>query len=356
MKRWIRGLTVLLFACSILFSSCQTTSWKGFEEEDLSLYLTLGSYKGLTYSAFSTTATDEEVENAIRLRLEAATELTATEEPIAEGTTVTFDRFCFLDGVSTPSLSEEGGTYRCGTVYEDAVITSLLEQMKGMKQGDTAELTVTLPEGYVGEGSPARQAAYRVTVRALYVKLLPQLTDALAATLMTGVDSVDELRAVIRETLEAEKRLEAAYRIEAELWDRLVAESIMIQRPFDLYEDYYHELYVGYENLASASSQELEDYLASSLGMTEGDFETMLAEQAEAKVKEALVLHAVAKAEGITCDTAELKAFAEGRAKEGSIFESGADYLAFYGEETVVEQLLKDKVIDLMVTWGTAKT
>jgi len=355
MKRYLRGLIALFFACAMLLVSCEMNGWEGFDEEDLSLYLTLGPYKGLTYTAFNTAATDEEVENAIRLRLEAATELTATEEPIAEGTTVTFDRFCFLEGVSTPSLSEEGGTYRCGTVYEDAVVTSLLVQMKGMKQGDTAELTVTLPAGYLGEGSPAKQAVYRVTVRALYVKILPELTDALAATLMAGVDTVDELRAAVRDAIEAEKRTEAAYRVEAELWDRLVAESVMIERPFDLYESYYHELYVGYENLATAATQELAEYLDASLGMTVEELETLLAEQADNKVKEALVLHAVAKTEGITCDTAEIKAFAEARAKEGSIFESGADYLAFYGEETVAEQLLKDKVIALMVTWGTAK-
>lgn len=354
MNRRFIGWVLPVLIGIILLSSCQTTSWRGFEKEDLSLYLTLGSYKGLTYTSISTAATEEEVEAAIRLRLEAATELTPTEDPIAEGTTVTFDRFCFLDGVSTPSLSEEGGTYRCGTTYEDAVITSLLQQMKGMKQGDTAELTVTLPADYRGEGSPARQATYRVTVRALYVKILPELTDALAATLMAGVDTVDELRAAVRDAIEAEKRTEAAYRVEAELWDRLVAESVMLQRPFDLYESYYHELYVGYENLATAATQELGEYLDASLGMTVEELEAMLAEQAEAKVKEALVLHAVAKTEGITCDAAEIKAFAETRAKEGSIFESGADYLAFYGEDTVAEQLLKDKVLAAMVAWGVA--
>ena len=154
MKRTMVGLVALFFACIMLMTSCETNGWQGFDEEDLSLYLTLGPYKGLPYTVFDTVATDGEVENAIRLRLEAATELTATEEPIAEGTTVTFDRFCFLDGVSTPSLSEEGGTYRCGTTYEDAVVTALLEQMKGMKQGDTAELTVTLPAGYPGREAP----------------------------------------------------------------------------------------------------------------------------------------------------------------------------------------------------------
>lgn len=356
MKRRVMGWVSLLVACVLFLLSCETNGWKGFEEEDLSLYLTLGPYKGLTYTKESTAVTDGEVENAIRLRLEATTELTATEGPIAEESTVTFDRFCFLDGVSTPSLSEEGGTYRCGTVYEDTVISALLDQMKGMKQGDTAELTVTLPEGYLAAGSPAKQAVYRITVRAIYQKNLPELTDALAATLMPGVDTVDELRAAIRDAMEAEKRTEAAYRVEAELWDRLVATSEMILRPFDLYEVYYHELYVGYENLASASSRELGDYLSSSLGMTMEELEEMLAEQAERKVKEALVLHAVARTEGITCDADEVKAFAEDRAKEGSFFESGAEYLAFYGEGTVTEQLLKDKVLAKMMEWGTAKT
>ncbi len=355
MTRRIVGVLAWVLIGVMLLASCETDSWKGFEQEDLSLYVTLGSYEGMTYTLPRTIATDEEVEAAIQRRLEAATPLTPTDEPVAEGTTVTFDRFCFLDGVSTPYLSEEGGIYRCGTVYEDPVITSLLSQMKGMKQGDMAELTVTLPAGYIGKGSPAQQAVYRVTVRALHVKILPPLTDALAATLLSGVDTMDELRAVIRESLEAELQREAIYRIEAELWDRLMAESVMIAPPFDLYERYYHELYVSYENLATAATQELAEYLNASLGMTVETFESMLAEQTNHKVKEALVLYAVAKAEGISCDEEEIKAFAEARAEEGSIFESGADYLAFYGEEIVAEQLLKDKVIALMVTLGKAK-
>jgi len=98
MKRTMVGLVALFFACIMLMTSCETNGWQGFDEEDLSLYLTLGPYKGLPYTVFDTVATDGEVENAIRLRLEAATELTATEEPIAEGTTVTFDRFSSLTG------------------------------------------------------------------------------------------------------------------------------------------------------------------------------------------------------------------------------------------------------------------
>jgi len=71
-----------------------------------------------------------------------------------------------------------------------------------------------------------------------------------------------------------------------------------------------------------------------------------------AAVKERLVLHAVAKAEGLGCTEEEVKAFADLRATEGSIFESGTDYLAFYGTETVTEQLLKEKVLSLMKEAG----
>ncbi len=352
MKR--RSVWLLLLLCAVLMPSCGRDAWMGFEKEDLTRYLTLGTYKGLTYTAYNTSATEEEVEDEIRMRLEAITPLTPTEAPIVEGTIVTLDRFCFLNGVSTPSLSEEGATYCVGTAYEDAAVTALLRQMIGMKQGDTAELTVTLPEHYVGEGSPACEAVYRVTVRALYRQNLPELTDSLAATLMSGVKTVDELKNAIRADIEKVKRQEASYRIEAELWDKLMAASVLVERPSDLYQEYYLTLYEKYENLAAASTMELEEYLQSSLDMTEEELQQNLAKQAEEETKEVLVLHSVAKTEGIACTEEEVKAYAERCAKEGSLFESGADYLAFYGEETVYNRLLKEKVIAFMTEHGKA--
>ncbi len=354
MKRGIQRGVLLLTACLLFLASCGSAEWKGFEKEDLTKYLALGPYKGLAYTSYDIAVSDREVEEAIALRLEAATPLTKTEEPIAEGTTVTFDRFCFLDGVSTPALSEEGGTYRCGTAYEDTVIASLLSQMIGMKLGDTAELTVTLPEGYTAVGSPACKAVYRVTVRALYVKNLPELTDAVASTLMTGVKTAEELRSAIRTKLEAEKKEEAAYRTEAELWNRLLEGSEMISLPEDLYRSYYSDLCLNYENLSAAVSTDLESYLSSSLGITLAELEARLSSQAEAQVKEALVLHSVAKAEGLSSADEEVKAFAEARAKEGDIFESGEEYLDFYGIDAVAEQLLKEKILSLMVEEGVA--
>ncbi|MBQ4065886.1 MAG: hypothetical protein IJD10_07275 [Clostridia bacterium] len=350
--RRIIGSWLLAALCLLLLASCGAQGWQGFDKEDLSAYLTLGNYKGLPYTDYDTAVTKDEVEAAIRQRLEAATPLTPADAPVADGLTVTFDRFCFLNGVSTPSLSEEGGTYRVGTRYEDAAVNSLLEQMKGMKLGDTAELTVTLHEGYLSAGSSSCDAVYRVTVRAVYEKKLPALTDAVASRLMAGVKTADELRMALREKLEAEKRTEADYRIEAELWQALLEESQVISHPAELYRLHYDELYGNYQDLADAVTMELDAYLSSYLGMTAAELGEKLQAETEAAVKERLVLHAVAKAEGLGCTEEEVKAFADLRATEGSIFESGTDYLAFYGTETVTEQLLKEKVLSLMKEAG----
>ena len=352
MKRRSAWLWLLLAA--LLLPSCGRDVWQGFENEDLSRYLAVGTYKGLSYTAYDTSASHEEVEDAVRMRLEAITPLTPTDAPIEEGTFVTLDRFCFLNDVSTPSLSEEDGTYCVGTIYEDAAVTSILQRMIGMKQGDTAELTVTLPANYVTEGSPSCEAVYRVTVRALYRQNLPELTDALAATLMNGVETVDELKSALRADIERVKREEASYRVEAELWDKLMATSVLRERPSDLYHNYYRRLYEKYEDLAAASTMELEEYLQSSLGITEEALQKNLAMQAEEETKAALVLHSVAKAEGIVCTAEEVDAYAEQCAKEGSLFESGVEYLAFYGEEVVHDRLLKEKVIAFMTENGKA--
>ena len=350
-----RFMSFILAVFAILgLPSCRYETWDGFYEEDLTRYVTLGSYQSLTYTAYDTSVAETEIDAAIATRLEAQTPLTETERAVAEGLTVAFDRYCFIRGVAVPMLSEENVVAEVGASYEDTVLAELLIKMLGMKQGNTAEYTVTLPVGYA-EDMAATEAVYRITVLAVYEKNIPELTDAVAATLMTGCRTVAELRERIAVMLEKEKREEAAYRVEAELWNQVVSASELLRIPTEPYRDAYTVLYSSYEALAKADSVSLEDYAYNALGMTLAELKTEIDDRVRVLLKEKLVLYSLVKTEGIVCTEAEQKAYAERMAQASDgLFGSGDDYMAYFGEETVTEQYLREAVTERLLAYATA--
>lgn len=349
----LRKLFLLLLAAvfGAFFCSCAISRFDGFYNEKLSKYLTLGEYKGLTVTEYETSVSDEEVDAAVAQALESLAEFVETENGISDNSMVMFDRFCFIDGESTPELSAEGDSYFCGDTTGDAVVYELLTKMKGMKKGDTAEFDIVIPSDYISEISSVTEATYRVTVLAVYERIVPALDDGIAERLMPGCGGAEQYRTMTRARLESEKKEDAEYKREAEAWNKIVDSSVLLDAPYDVYSEYYNELYLSYKNLADAQSEELSVFLENSYDMTEEEFEDMIGERALALTKEAFVLYSIVRAENITYTDEELSEYASAcAASSGGIFVSGEDYLDFYGEDKVAEMLLKDKVTALVLS------
>ena len=345
--RWLAVLLATVLVCV----GCQSAEeWKGYDEEDLGRYLTLGDYRSFSYETSTVSVSDEEVDAVIAECLASLSELTETDKPLADGMTVTLDRYCLIDGVSEPSLSEAGGTYVCGANYADAVIGELLSRMLGMKKGESAELSVTLPAGYRGDGSPSVTAVYRVTVLAVYEKQVLTLTDTVAGMLLPGCESAEIYRETVRNELLAAKQKEADYKRSAELKARLISESELIRCPEEPYTEQYLSYYNVYAGLAEVASQSLEEYLAT-MQMTEEEFEEQLNARTEAAVKERLVLYLVVKEENITYTDEQLAQYAEAMAvSSGGVFGNGDEYMDYYGKDRVAEDYLWEQVMAILLS------
>lgn len=335
----------LLFACMLL-CSCGITRWDGFENEDLSKYLTLGEYRGLELTKYDTTVSEDEVASAIADALAGLAAEKEIDTGIEDGDTVTFDRFCFIGGESLPELSEEKGKYTVGKEADDAAVAALLPLLKGMKAGDTAELKVTLPAGYTSESAPVAEAVYRVTVTSVLRKTAPALDDETAERLLPGCGGAENYRSTVRAQLEEKKRTEAQYRRESEAWEKIVSSSVLIDAPYDVFSEYYGQIVDSYERLADAQSQKLGEYVESSLSMNMEKFEEQAKKQALDETKEAFVLWSIVKKEGLTAADEELTIYADecAAASEG-VFGTGEDLISYYGREKVREMLYRDKII-----------
>lgn len=340
-----KKLLIILICVFTLFTySCSNIGWKGLYEEDLSVYLDLADYTKLTYEKPNVTVTEAEVDARISTLLEAATTWEETDKKLASGMAVAFDRFCFINGQAKPELSFEGGVYTLdGTKYENEAVNLLLPKLAGMKKGDTATLEITLSDN--------TKATYNVTVLAVYERKTVTLTDSVASKLIPGCNTVAELKTEIQRRLTLEKESEAEKKLISDLRKQLIDKSTLMRTPYSLYRDYYEDRMYLYEKLAKAASMTLEEYLEKCTDMTYSELEQAVGEAASADVKETLVLYSVVKKENISSSKDEISAFADKMANESEgVFESGEEYLSYYGENAVKDEYLWYKVMEIVLS------
>lgn len=347
MKRFVAVLLLLTMSISLL--ACSGGGWKGFYEEELSKYIDVADYNGLTYTVPDTSASDAELDARISQMLSALAELNETDKAAADGMTVTFDAYCLIDGTSYPEYSFESVTYELGASYSDLVISQILLSISGMKKGDGKDAEATLPVDYINRGDPEKNATYRITVLAVYEKVPLELTDATASMLVSGCNSVQALRTELRSRMERDKQLKAEDAVMNELKSKLISASTLKSTPYSVYNSYYEDRMGLYEKLAEAALLSLEQYVASKLNMTLADLENIVSDAAKKDTKEILVLYSIVKKENIECTEDDLTEYASRMAlRSEGVFESGEEYLTYYGENAVKTDYLWSKVLELV--------
>lgn len=126
----------------------------------------------------------------------------AAELIVPERTTVQEGDFCridflgFIDGKPFSGGAAEDYMIRVGA---GQFIPGFEEQMIGMEVGQTSEIKVTFPEDYHAEHLAEQEAVFKVTIKELKEKVLPELDDEFAKDI-SDFDTLEELRGYIRKT------------------------------------------------------------------------------------------------------------------------------------------------------------
>ena len=347
----MKKLIAFALLLTLLFTaSCQKGSWKGFYDEDLSAYVTVGEYKGMIYYKPDINISLEAINCEIAALLEAASELVESDKSAKEFSAVTIDRYCFLNDVSTPELSVEDQTYYIGTEYDDVVIDTITAACVGKNKGDTFTVTLKLPAGYKGIVNAESSVEYRVTVLSVYEKITPELTDNIASVLMPGCKSISELESAIMARIEKQYLDSHIDEQCAIMKNMLISSSNVKKIPVSVLNEYYEDGMTLYKRLAAALNMSVEEYAEKELAMTASELENMVAKTANSRTKEALVLYSIVKAENIVVTDASLVQFAEKMAQSSEgIFKTGEEYLAYYGKNAVTEDFLWSQVLDIML-------
>ena len=262
--------------------------------DDVSKYVTIGQYKGLSLDKTVEAVTDDMVDGRIKEELQNKAE-EVTEGSVQNGDVVTINYVGTKDGVAFDGgtannyeLTIGSGTFIDG--FEDGII--------GMKKGQTKDLDLTFPEEYSSEELAGQEVVFKVTLQRF--KRAPELTDDWAAK-NTDCKTAEEYRKEIRTTLEDEAKTSAQNTLRETAWNTVLSASEVKEYPQDDLDTAKTEFKTLYENYAKQGDMTLEDFVKAQ-GISMDDFEEQSSQYAEYKVKQNLIVQGIMDAENMTLE------------------------------------------------------
>ncbi len=304
----------------------------------------LGEYKGLEVAKLSTEVTEEEVTAQIEAELAKKAELELKEdEAIVEGDTAVIDFEGFVGEEAFEGGKGEDYSLEIGS---GSFIPGFEEQLIGSKSGDAKEVVVTFPAEYHAEELAGKEATFKVTIKEVKTKVTPELNDAFAKEIDPEVETVEALRAKIKEATQAQKNADSEGTLRDELVEKAAANA-EVEIPEVMTNTEVDRMLQEFGQRLQSQGMNLELYFQFS-GQDEAALRGQMKEDAENRVRVSLVLEAIATAENITVSEEDINAEIE---KMTAQFGMTADQIktALGGTAVLENDIKTQKTVELLV-------
>ena len=307
--------------------------------------VTLGQYKGVEVQKTKSDVTEEDIETEIKRAREKNSRLITVEDRgIEDGDQVTID----FDG-SVDGKRFEGGKAEDYplTIGSHTFIDNFEEQLIGKTTGEECEVNVTFPAEYHVEELKNKPAVFKVKVKEIQRKELPEANDDFASE-VSDFDTMEEYKKDLTEKLQAEK-IEAAKTADEDKVVAKVIENATMEIPDQMVEEQVNGMVNDYARRLESQGISFKQYVEIT-GMTAEKIGEQMKPQAIKRIQTRLVLEAVVKAENIQADDAAVE---EQFDKMAADFKMDKEQIkGMFGEEQMAqlkEDLAVQKAIDFLV-------
>lgn len=300
----------------------------------------LPEYKGLAVEEEEVVVDPQQVQDVIeRIRQNMAKTIIIKEErPVVSGDIAVIDFQAFqngepMEGIAANKFELPLGEGNSLPDFEDIVI--------GMTPGQTNERELTFPADFINDKLAGQTVTMRVTLHAIKVRELPEVNDDFAE-LAGGYKTVDELRDAIEKSYISTRKQLVKGDAQKKLLDQVKAE-VSFELPQSIVEEQIDKQIVELQGKLERQGKSLEG-----LGIGRDELRAQQRPQAEDVIKSSLVLLAIANAEGLTVDPAEVDLVLQKMAAStGQDFHSIKDY---YEQHNLMiplkDRVLADKAMD----------
>lgn len=266
--------------------------------------VTLGEYKGLKVAKDAVEVKDEQVEEQVKNILNHHAKMVDAEEgaTVANDDFITLDFKGEVDGVAF--AGGEGKDYPL-QIGSHSFIDTFEDQLVGLKVGEEKDVNVTFPEEYHAKDLAGKAAVFHCKINSIKHKEMPELTDEFVKA-STSYESIEDMKAKLRENIEKNAQREADTKRRNEILKQ-ATDNITVDIPEIMVENrvsnMIQELSVNLEN----QGMNLDAYLKYA-NMDMAKLREQYKESAAIAVKTDLMLDAVAKAEDIKVENADINA------------------------------------------------
>ncbi len=315
--------------------------------------ITLADYRGIPVEKQPAHVTEEEVERSLQaLRKRAAALEPVTDRGIEAGDVVKMDYIGTIDGEPF-----EGGTATGHTteVNSEKFVPGFAEQLYGARPGEERTVDVTFPPTYHAAALAGKRANFAVTIHEVRRPVLPEIDEAFVKQ-VSDHESVDALRADIRKRLEAVGDAQAREAMQKQLIGTLL-ERHTFPLPVVLVDREVESLLADAKSYMQSIGRPWSEYLEAK-GVDEKALSTEYRAEAERRVKTALILEEIARAEGIDVTTQDLEseldhlARSYGRSREAMIDVVRRNT----GFGPLIDSVRKQKTIEFLVAQADVRT
>lgn len=306
--------------------------------------VTLGDYKDLEVEKQEVEVTEEDIENDInQVREQNSRLINVTDRAVEDGDQVVIDFEGFIDGVAFEG--GKGEDYPL-TIGSHSFIDTFEEQLIGKNVDEEVEVNVTFPEDYNSEDLQGKPALFKVVIKEIKVKELPEVDDEFAKD-VSEFETLAEYKEDIKAKLLEQKEKQALQQKQESLIEKAIENSTM-EIADSMIELEAENMAYDFAQRLQYQGLSLEQYF-SFTGQNMATLKDNMKVEAEKKIKSRLVLEAIAKAENLEVTDEDLKVELEKMADAYKMdYAKLEENLKDQEREAVRDDLLLNKAVEFI--------
>ena len=263
--------------------------------------VTLGDYKGIEVEKKEAEVSEEEITAEIDKAREANSRLITIEDRATEdGDTVIIDFDGYVDGKQFEGGYAEDYTLVLGS---HSFIDNFEDQLVGKNIGEDVEVNVTFPEEYHVDELKGKPALFKVKIKEIQKKELPELDDDFAQD-VSDFDTLDEYKADVEKKILENKENQIKREQEDQIIEKII-ENAQMEIPQQMITAQTRQMTQEFAQRLQSQGLSLEQYMQFT-GLTPQKMMEDLEPQALKRIQSRLVLEAVVAAENIEASDEEI--------------------------------------------------
>lgn len=238
---------------------------------------------------------DKEIQNSIKWILNSRAKLTRVNQAAEKGNVLDIDFAGTLDGKPLDGASGKADNFVLG---EGKFVPGFEDNLYGKKEGDKVEFSVVFPADYWKPELRDKKVDFKVEVKGVFSREVPDLTDKLVKSL-GKFETVEDLKKNVREGLLQEKSEKQKERLRLKIMEEII-KNCKVDLPGVMLEKTLDGMVAEYKEYAQMTG----------LGKKEDDaaIKKNLEERAKNNVLTNLIIYAIAKNESLTPSKEEVEA------------------------------------------------